>query len=370
MARPIAPFWLARPSRFASLSRSRSRVVLLLLGALLLASLLALRVPEPPAAGASGAAQAESDIALYESIVSAVRAGTNYYPAAADALRAASYPLRPFVTFRLPGLAVMQAHVPDIVSIVLLYALALAVMVAWATRLFAALPRAAPRIAVLLLLSGSMLVFVQSGLVAFHEIWAAQLVALSLALRSPGQWVEAAAIALMAMLIRETAALYVAVMAVLAWREGERREALGWVLALLVFGAALAVHAWAVSGVTGPLDAQLPGWAGLLGFGFFVKSVTVATALAMLPLWLAALLTGLALFGWTCWSDPLGLRMAATLAVYALAIATFGRLDTFYWGLMVAPIFLAGLAFVPDGLRDLVAGALDRRRVRVQIVAR
>ena len=42
--------------------------------------------------------------------------------------------------------------------------------------------------------------------------------------------------------------------------------------------------------------------------------------------------------------------------------SVFTRVDTFYWGLMVAPVILIGLAFSPDGLKDLIAAAFLRRR--------
>jgi hypothetical protein len=371
MARPTAPLWLARPGRFAAAPRGRAWLVLLLLALLLAASQLALGVPAAPPRSAPHPGAPASDLALYESVVAAMRGGANYYDAAADALRAGNYPLRPFITFRLPGLAVLLAALPPALSAGLLYALAAAVLLAWSARLFAALPRLLPRVAALLLLGAGMIAFVQPGLIAFHEIWAAQLIALSLALRRPGHWLTAVAVALIAMLIRETAALYALVMALIAWHEGQRREACGWGLALLVFGAVLGVHAWAVAGVTGPLDPHSPGWNGLLGFGFYLKSVVQATALATTPLWAAALVGALALFGWTAWKDPLALRMAAVLAAYGAAIGIFGRLDTFYWGLMVTPVFLVGLVFVPDALRDLVAAiTARRRRGRVRVVAR
>jgi hypothetical protein len=141
--------------------------------------------------------------------------------------------------------------------------------------------------------------------------------------------------------------LYVLVMAAMAWIEGERREALGWCVALLLFALALGAHAYAVAGVTGPTDPASPGWTGLLGFGFFVKSMCLATGLQLFPLWAGALLAGLALFGWASWADPLGLRMFAVLAAYAAAIGIFARVDTFYWALMGAPVFLLGLLFAP-----------------------
>jgi hypothetical protein len=265
---------------------------------------------------------------------------------------------------------VIQASLPPWALLAMLYALAAAVALAWYRRLAPAFARRAPLAVAMFLLAGGMLAFVQPGLMAFHEIWAAQLVALSLALRSPGRWIEAAALALIAMLIRETAALYALVMLGMAWLDGERREALGWSAALAVFGGVLAVHAHAVAGVTGPLDAASPGWTGFHGFGLFVKSATLATALQLVPPLLSAPLVALALVGWAAWRDPLALRALATFSAYAVAIALFARLDTFYWGLMVAPALLVGLAFLPDALRDLWVVALDRSRVRVQRVAR
>lgn len=334
------------------------------LAVLLLASLTVLGVPAP--APDAGGANPQSDVALYEGIVSAVAHGEDYYRAAVDALRAGSYPLRPFLTFRLPGLAVMQAALPPMATLVLLGLLAAVTAFAWYRRLREAVARVPALLAALFLLAAGMLAFVQPGLIAFHEIWAGLLVALSLALRRPGRWVEAAAVALIAMMIRETAALYVMVMAGLAFAEGFRRESIGWAATLGIFALVLVAHAVAVHGVTGPLDAASPGWAGMHGFGLFVRAMTLATGLTLLPALAAAPLVALALFGWTSWRDPLAVRAVATFCAYALVISLFARLDTFYWGLMIAPAFLTGLVFVPDGLRDLVVRALDRRRVRVQ----
>ena len=371
MARP-AFFLFSGPSRFAGLSRSRARLVLALLGALLALCLTALAAPDPQAMGsATRNGTGQTDLMLYEKIVAGVRGGDNYYHVAADALRAGSYPLRPFLTFRMPSLATVLAALPLwFPARYLLYALILCVAGAWSERLRGVLDRPLPAVAALLLMLGSVLTFLQADLIPFHEIWAGLLVALSLALRRPGRWIEAVAVALAAMLIRETAALYVVLMLGFAWFEGQRREALGWGAALLLFGAALAVHAVAVAGVTGPTDPASPGWAGLLGFGFFVKALTLATALQMFPLWAAALLTGLALFGWASWRDSLGLRMSALLVAYAAAIGVFARVDTFYWALMVAPVVLLGLLFVPAALRDLVTQALDKRRITVTRVTR
>ncbi|MFL9842350.1 hypothetical protein ABS767_15370 [Sphingomonas sp. ST-64] len=360
------PLWLSTPSRFAALPTSRARSVLAGVAMLILGALTVLFVPLPDPDAVGAGADRQTDIALYESIVAAVAHGEDYYRATADALRLGGYPLRPFLTFRLPGLAMVQGTVPPAVMLALLYATAAIAAWLWYRRIAEALPRWPARIAALILLAAGMLAFVQPALVAFHEIWAGLLVATSLALRRPGRWVEAAAIGCIAMLIRETAALYVMVMAAIAMAEGYRREAAGWVAGLGLFALALTAHAVAVQGVTGPLDAASPGWVGMNGFGLFVRAMTLATGLQLLPPAVAAILVALALLGWASWRDPLAVRALALFCTYALVISLFARLDTFYWGLIVAPAFLVGLAFAPDGLRDLWVRALDRRRVRVQ----
>ena len=280
------------------------------------------------------------------------------------------YPLKPFVTVRLPTLARVQASVPHGVVVLLLYVLAAAVALAWYVRLAPVFARTPPRIVAMALLAGGLMAFVQRDLIAFHEIWAGLFVALSLAVYRPAAWLPSVAFGLAAALIRETAGLYLALMAILALLGGQRREATGWLVAGAILALVLAAHAHAVAAVVRPLDPASPGWSGQLGFGFFVRTMTVSTALALAPLWLAAPLVGLALFGWAAWHDPLGLRVALLLAAYAVVLSLFGRLDTFYWGLLVAPLLLVGLAFVPDGVRDLFAGLSDRRRITVKRIVR
>lgn len=370
--KPPALRWLAAPSRFAALPRRRARIALGLLALALLVSLTALVTIGPPPVSGDPARRADdqTDVVLYESIVSGIRHGGDYYSVTADALRAGDYPLRPFVTFRLPGLAMVEAHLPRPAILGLLYLLAAATMLVWALRLHGALTRWPPVVIGLALMAGGMMAFVQSDLWAFHEIWAGLLVALSLGLRRPGRWVEAVAIGLLAMLIRETAALYAVIMAGMAWCEGQRREAIGWGVALLLLAGALGAHAWAVHAVTNSGDPASPGWAGLHGPGFFVKAMLLSTALQLFPLWFAAPLFVLALFGWAAWKDPAAARVTATLLAYGLALALFARPDTFYWALMVAPLSLVGLLFVPEGLGDLARQALDRRRITVTRVTR
>ena len=296
----LAPVWLTQPSRFAGLSPRNAGAVLAALAVVLLATLLVFATPVPPAARDGGAPRPDdqADLMLYETIVENVRHGGNYYAVTADAMRSGNYPLKPFVNVRLPTLARVQAAVPHGIVVALLYLLTAAVALAWYARLAPAFARPPPRIVAMALLAGGLMVFVQRDLIAFHEIWAGLFIALSLAVYRPDAWLPSVAFGLAAALIRETAGLYLVLMAILAIAGGERREATGWLVAGAILTLVLAAHAQAVAAVVRPLDPTSPGWSGQLGFGFFVRTMTLSTALALAPLWLAAPLVGLALFGW------------------------------------------------------------------------
>jgi hypothetical protein len=368
MARALDPLWISRPSRFAGISKRHARWWLAGLVLLMLVAATALITPGPPPVSHDPAAAAAnlSDVMLYEHIVAGVRAGGNYYAVAADAQRQGDYPMRPFVTMRLPTLAIVQAMLPDLSVIVLIYGIAAATLWAWYVRLSDAFVRVAPRVIGLALLGCGGMICVRTDLIAFHEIWAGLLIALSLALWRENDWIPAIGIATCAMLVRETAALYAMVMAGMALWSGNRREAAGWGIGMAVLAVAVIAHFYGWSLVVKPGDSFGPGWSGLLGFGFFAKTITLLTALAPLPQLAGVILVALAIFGWASWRHPTALRAMAVLAAYALLISLFCRTDTYYWGLMVAPFILIGLAFAPDGLRDLIVAARDAPRIIVR----
>lgn len=364
MIRPRPPVWLSCPSRFATLRAGAAMVVAVLALLLLLSAWIV------PGGDDATARSGSPNLDLYASVIEGVRAGGDYYGVAAQELRASRAPLMPFSAVRLPTLSMVQAALPDLASILLLIALAAATGLAWTRRIGGWFERGPPRIAALFLLAGGMVAFVQPSLVQFHDLWAGLLIAWSLAIRREDRWIEAVALALCAMLIRETAALYALAMLAAAMFEGRRREALGWMAILLVFVAILLLHARAVGMIAGPLDRVSPGWVGLHGPGLFASAMARSTVLTILPWWLGGPLAMLALIGWTAAPGALGGRAALTFGGYMLAIALFARPDSFYWALAAAPPYLIGLAFLPDAARDLARALLDRRRVRVQRITR
>lgn len=330
------------------------------------------RAPDPLAPPSVQVAPEDSDLGLYDAIVERVRHGGNYYQVAAEELRSRpGYPLRPFVTFRMPTLAKVQALLPPMAGVALLYVLVASVALAWIVRIMGAFPDGPARIVAALLLGAALFTPVQPILYPSHEVWSGLLIALSLGVWRPGRWVEAMALGAAAMLIRELAVLYVLVMLGFALLEGRRREALGWIAGLAVFAAALGAHAWAVGQVTNPVDPASEGWSGLNGFWFFVQTVRHTSVLEAFPFIVSVPVVVLAILGWASWRDPAGARMLATIAAYALLIGLAARLNNFYWGLMIGPVILLGLTFAPDGVRDLVRAARGGgRRITVTRVTR
>jgi hypothetical protein len=369
--RRSSPLWLARPTRFAALTKKQAQIGLVLLTTVIVAALAtALAFQATHSAPGIAKIGSETDAQLYRSIVDGIRHGGHYYTVAATQLREGNYPLKPFIAFPLPTLAVVEGALSPTVVAALMLAVVIAAAMAWYVRLRPTIGGRGSRIALLALLAIGMAAFLQRDMQAFHEFWAGPLIALSLAVYAPGRGIEAITIALIALMIRETTAIYVLVMLLFAALEGRWRESAGWLFILAVFALVLGLHAHAVAAVVGPLDPVSPGWRGLLGFGYFIDSVKETTLLVLLPLWVDALVVALALFGWAAWNSPVGLRALVTIAGYAALLGLFAREGNVYWGLMIAPIVLLGLVFAPDGLRDLVTRARDRRRITVTRIRR
>lgn len=358
MRRALTPLFLAAPSRFATVSQPTARAVVALLALLLAVTIAGVAPP------------GQSDTGLYGAIVEGVRHGGNYYAVTADALRAGNYPLMPFTAFRLPTLAVIEAALPQFAVLAMLDLLTAVVGVAWYRRLRPVLTLRGARTLVALLLIAGLAATLRPPLAPLADLWAGLAIALSLAMRRRGAIVDAIALGLAAAVLRETAALYIVVMAAFALVERQRRELLGWGLALVIVAIVLVVHAGAVAEVVKPLDTADVDWTGFIGVGAFVSASAAAVLPAWLPLSIGAPIVLLSVFGWASWRDPVAARALATIAAVALLVAIFGRDDTPDWALLVTPILLTGLVFVPDALRDIVRAALDSRRITVTRIIR
>jgi hypothetical protein len=325
------------------------------------ASMLVPAAPSQAAVQTAGAAQGEGDLALYRRISERVAAGENYYVAALAEQRADGYPVRPFVTVRLPTLAWLHAALGFAGVRYLAIALAAACVLAWQRRLTgcSSLPERAAAL-VLLLAGGLGAGIPQAALV--HEIYAGLCLTLAAGLYRPERIWPSLIAAGLALALRELCVAFVLLWLVLALASRAKREAAAVGALLAVFAAGLYLHYLGVNAQLQPGDPASQGWNGLAGLGLPLLAVTRLTALLALPLALAAPLALLALFGWLALGGRAGLFMSLWFAGYFTAVAVFARPENFYWMQLVLPAYLMGLAFVPRALGELVRSAFPSPR--------
>ena len=348
-------------TRCAGLSPLLAVIIFLLLGLAVAASLgTVLAEHKGDSEGTSAPASQMTDLALYRSLLAQVLAGRDYYAAAIEAQRKGNYPVRPFFTVRLPTLTWLIAALSPLGAQVLMLLLVAATIMAWAGHLvYSFSPRHVRIGGIILLPLGFITAMIEPG-IWFTEIWAGVLISLSLAPRRPGRWWPSIAAALAAVLIRELALPYLLAMGILAALTGQRREAIGWGIAIGVFAVAVAAHAHVVLALTLPDDPLSPGWSGHGGWALFMSFCLQMTMLTALPAMLVAVLLPFSFFGWAAWNSPVALRAFVTLSGYTLLIALFARPNNCYWILMVSPILCLGLLFAPLALADLIRSV--RRR--------
>jgi len=338
--------------RLATLGRRPSISVLVILIALLLGGLIAGHLLTPAEQGPPA-----NDRAVYLRLIDDLRRGEPYYAAVVREHRLGDYPLRPFITVRPPTLAVAMAALSDAGARQLaIEVLAVAVVAAWGWRLRSALYRPFDWVlAVMAIAAATIPAFMAYGYV-LHELWAGELLALSLAIHAPRRWPISVGVALVALAVRELSAPFFLAMGVLAWRDGRRGEALAWAGGLAVFVLAMAWHASRVAALVRPGDIPSPGWLALGGWKFVLLSMRWNPALLIAPNWFAAVLAPLVVLGLAGSRGPLAERLCLVVGGYAFAFLFVGRDNNAYWGLMITPLWAVALLNVRPALTDLLAG--------------
>ena len=313
---------------------------------------------EAPAA-ASQTEKGKGDLALYRRISERVIAGEGYYAAALAEQRSGNYPAYPFVTVRLPTLAMVHKVIGFDGARWLALGLLIATILAflWRFRERAhAMERAAA--GVLVLFGGAAAITPEAGLI--HELVAGLLLSLSLALYRPDRWWPALLAAALALAVRELAAPFVALWLVFALAQRRTGEAAAVLGVLVLFSLGLFLHQLGVAANRLPGDGASQGWDAMAGLGLPLGALSTLTILLILPKWVAAPLAILPLAGWLGYGKRLGLFAALWFGGMLLAIALFARPENFYWVQLTLPAYLAGFAFVPRALKDLAEAASGR----------
>jgi hypothetical protein len=348
-------------TRFDSFSARYCIIVLATLVLLLIASLFSPSyvAPDqpPPQIAADGQPSGMSDTKLYKTIIARMSSGEGYYETMADEHRRHEFPLKPFITVRSPVLAWINASLGPTLTLGLFGLLIAATALSWMP-LMAQMNRlgfegylafTAIVLSVMLLISGPFRFY--------HESWAAALIVISLGLWSQGRITLSVIAGLAAVLLRELAMPFLVMMAVLAAYDRRWSEAKAWSLGIGISCLAYWFHYQHVSALLLPGDLDSQGWSGRGGWPYLVATVKETSLMAFLPDWAIKLAIPLSLFGWMTCRSGVGLRITGLLLGYAAALMLFARDANMYWGILIMPLIVAGVAFAPAGIVVLWTGS-------------
>ncbi|MEG8039298.1 hypothetical protein QP166_08065 [Sphingomonas sp. LR60] len=335
--------WLVTPDRLSGIGHGPARALLAgLLVALVVAALLVPEATTPPEF-------------LHDAIVATLRHGGDYYDAARDLLR--TEPDARAARMLPSTLAVVAGAMPAW-ALTALVACGLTILL-WlgGLRLGALLARSGGALLIVSLLAFGIVATAALWLAAPHAGAAALLSAIALVARHRARVATSIAVACAAALIDPAALLTLAVMGALALLDGDRREPLLWLAALILAGFALELHLHTLGATHAPTVALVPDGA---------LARLVGAAFPDTPAMIGAPLLVLAMFGWGTLADPLGPRVLALLVASVALDGVLGIRSATLTIALVAP----GLALAPAGLMTLVRGTIVRRRITVTRMTR
>jgi len=293
------------------------------------------------------------DFALYARIHDRVADGQSYYASAVEEQRANNYPTQPFMTVRLPTLAMMH----KLIGAPAVGYLAVGLLIAGIGVFLPSMQDRASLVervgAAVLMLLGGFGAFAQQA-PFIHELLAGSFLSLGLVLYRTNRWWPTLLCAACALALRELALPFVILWMGLALVNGRWKEVRALVVLVALFAAGLYWHAQGVAAHALPGDMTSPGWDAFTGPALPLLALARVTGLVLLPLWLAAPLAVLPLVGWLGSGGRKGLFASLWFAGFFLAMALFARAENFYWALLILPLYAAGLAFAPRAIADLV----------------
>jgi hypothetical protein len=190
------------------------------------------------------------------------------------------------------------------------------------------------------------------------EIWTGLLVAISVLTYARREWITAAVLGLGALFIRELAAPYCIVCALLAIRGRRTRELAVWLVGGLGYVLFYAIHVMRVRQQYQPGDSGGRFWWIVWGgIRFNMEAIQQTNSLLVgAPHWvLAAAVTVLAA---SLWASTAPLHLRGVVIAYSVFFAVAGWPFNDYWGFVTAPTYALAFVYGIEGMR-----ALSRRSV-------
>jgi hypothetical protein len=354
----------------ARLSPRQARIVLTLIVVLMVAA-VAVTLSPLRKSQVGDTARRGCDIALYGAEIERIRAGEGYYEAAAAELRPRGYPTKSVFNWRTPVTMWVIAALPrPEMAKVILGGLAGVTMLGafFVMAREGSLGQAALAV---FLLSGAFMYTVLGQAYVMPVLWAGVLIGLSLVCYGLERPKLGAVVGLAALFVRELAAPYCVVAALLAAWERRWREVAIWGAGLVAYAAFFAIHVANVRAMQTPQDVAHDGtWLQMGGAAFVIALAQVNAYLIVGPQWLSAIYVVAALAAAASWSSPWGQRVGVTLAAYVGMFAVVGYDFNQYWGILIAPLFCLPAARFWGTIKELwLAASVEYGRPRLIAVS-
>lgn len=348
------------PSRFAGVGRAPALAIVgLTAAALVWCVFVSFTRPVLPSSDDAPRRQPKPDSDFYRSVVERVRSGQTYHQAAKDEFDEPVWseggfrPTSPF-HWRTPVYAWVLAPLPGKTGMAVVGGLALLA----AGFCFLALGRTlGPGSAFLTFLLIGPLAWCGIGDVyLFTELWAGILIALSIGAYGIGRWPVAVAAALIALFFRELVLPYCLLCFALALLQRRWAEVGAWVTGLAVFAVFYAWHVQQIRlQIAGEGDAKLGSWLKFGGTAFALAATQLSNVfLTNAHAVVSAVVLPLALLGLAGWRSEAGPRAFFACVCYLAFFLVAGQPPyNAYWGLLIGPLLMLGLAALPAAGRDL-----------------
>jgi hypothetical protein len=310
---------------------------------------------DPVPVGAIKPSDAESDAALFATVVARVRAGDSYYPAMGVELKSHHFPTASIFNWRTPILFELMAVTPALVPPLALALLSLAVLGLTVVHMNSLKATEEVLIGVLAQI-GVLCVVLAPAIRLQTEAWAGILIALSALAYTRQRWCIAALVGITALFVRELAAPYCAVCVLLAARERRVRELIIWIAGGIAYAAFFGWHVLQVQAQHAGERTYAASWIQLGGLRFLLETIQQSnTVLLLAPYAVTAVF--LTLLAAALWAPTIPPHVRGAVIAYAVFFVFVGQSFNDYWGLAVAPVQAIAVAYGLFGLRALLTEA-------------
>jgi hypothetical protein len=287
-----------------------------------------------------------TDMRLNSRTIDRIRAGEPYYDAVGDQLRKDQYPTKPVFNWRTPLHYEFVAAVSIRNSYYLLAVLSLAAI------LLGTVNRGFGGAAAVL---GAVLpaYVVRPLSVVMPEIVAGVFILLSLGFYHRRRWTLAALMGVVAVFVRELAALYAVVAGIAALFSRRKRESLVWISGGLGYTAYYLIHVHFAMQHMHPGDlVRAHSWVAWQGYTFVLRTLDVYGWFVFFPAVAVPIGAVAGLLGTLSPRAPL--QLSCALAAYAAAFCVVGQPFDYYWGYLSVGLWGYAFTYSLDGARIVV----------------